>query len=305
MKNGGAHLSKQSDDMWLIIGKNGQLGHCLSDLLCSKSVEHLSLSRSDLDITNAKDVENVLSQIRPSIVVNTAAFTAVDNAEDCEETAYLVNAVGPENIARACSMISARFIHISTDYVFRGDSTTPYEIDSPRKPLNVYGQTKLAGENAVSAYSDGKFSILRTAWLYSEYGKNFAKTMAQRAVNSEPSIVVSDQFGQPTSAHDLSSLIFELGQLTSMPQIVHGTNSGIASWYEFAVEIYHLLGADTSLVTETSSRNFVSRAKRPAFTALNNNDFSGSPLHALREWKTSLQYNMSKIVSEIQTVGNL
>ena len=274
--------------MWLIVGGGGQLGHCMATFLETQSIDFVCVDRASLDVSNANKVSSFIQEIQPSVVLNAAAWTAVDDAEDHESDAAAVNALGPENLAQASISVQARLIHISTDYVFNGSSKEPYRIGSPTQPLNAYGRTKLAGENAVLEIGKGSFPVIRTAWLYSEFGKNFAKTMAARALRGDSTNVVSDQFGQPTSAHDLAAFIYKIAQLKITPSILHGTNSGQASWYEFAEEIFSLIGADPSLLTPVGSFAFPAKAKRPSYSVLDHSDLSHRGIHPIQDWKLGL-----------------
>jgi dTDP-4-dehydrorhamnose reductase len=281
--------------MWLIVGANGQLGRCLCDSLLSEGIEFIATSRQDLDITDLKQVNKYLETHKFSTIVNCAAWTAVDDAEDHIPEALRVNYEGPKNLATAAVKTRSRLIHISTDYVFSGDATEPYEIDTPTNPLNAYGQTKQEGDSAVFTIGNGGFPIVRTAWLYSRSGNNFAKTMSKRAIQGLPVRVVDDQLGQPTSAIDLSRLIIEAAIIPKPPSIIHGTNSGEATWYEFAQEIYSLLDASTELVTPVSSSEFPTRASRPKYSVLGHKAFTQNGLKEMQDWKLALKDEIEEI----------
>jgi dTDP-4-dehydrorhamnose reductase len=197
-------------------------------------------------------------------------------------------------------MVGARLVHISTDYVFDGQANMPYTVTSPTEPMNAYGRTKLAGENAIREFQDGNSCIVRTAWLYSEHGKNFAKTMTIRALRGEEVRVVGDQFGQPTSAHDVAQLILDISLLKEMPLIVHGTNAGQATWFQFAQEIYSQLCADPGLVSPVDTSAFPTVAKRPTYSVLDHADFVSRSLKPLQNWKDGLTDSIERIRSEIQ-----
>ena len=286
--------------MWLIVGGGGQLGHCMASFLKKKTIDFVALDRTSLDISNAANVSDLIQDLQPSIVLNAAAWTAVDDAEDHEFDAFAVNALGAENLARASITVQARLIHISTDYVFSGLSKEPYRVKSLTQPSNAYGRTKLAGENAVFEIGKGSFPIIRTAWLYSEYGKNFAKTICGRALHADPVRVVNDQIGQPTSAHDLAAFIYQIAQLKIAPSILHGTNSGQASWYEFAREIYSLLGVDTSLVEPVGSSAFPTKAKRPWYSVLDHADLIDIGIHPMQDWRLGLVDVLQGIKASIE-----
>ena len=291
--------------MWLVAGASGQLGRCMTELLEGKSTSYVAMGHHQLDITDAVAVEKVFEDLKPTFVLNAAAWTAVDDAEEHEADALRVNAHGPANLALSSSSIGARLIHISTDYVFNGQANTPYTVNSPTEPMNAYGRTKLAGEKVVLESGDRDKCVVRTAWLYSEHGKNFAKTMAVRALRGEPVRVVNDQLGQPTSAHDVAQLIWNISQLEKMPSTAHGTNAGQATWFQFAQEIYTQLGADPALVNPVDTYAFPTVAKRPAYSVLDHADFGSWGLKPLQNWQDGLADSIKRIRSEIQKEASL
>jgi dTDP-4-dehydrorhamnose reductase len=197
-------------------------------------------------------------------------------------------------------MVGARLVHISTDYVFDGQANMPYTVTSRTEPMNAYGRTKLAGENAIREFQNGNSCIVRTAWLYSEHGKNFAKTMTVRALRGEVVGVVDDQFGQPTSAHDVAQLILDISQLKKMPPIAHGTNAGQATWFHFAQEIYSQLGADPALVSPVDTSAFPTVARRPAYSVLDHSDFPAWGMRPMQNWLSGLSESIERIRLAIQ-----
>lgn len=281
--------------MWLIVGANGQLGRCLSNELQKQGEEFLACSHSELDITNAPHVDHFFSNRAITTVVNCAAWTAVDDAEDNEAQALKINCEGPRNLALAAKRSNSRLIQISTDYVFSGDATTPYTVETSTSPLNAYGRTKLQGDEAVLEIGAGTFPVVRTAWLYSRFGKNFAKTMASRALQDLPVRVVNDQFGQPTSAVDLARLIIEVAQHSNPPSIIHGTNSEQGTWFEFAREIYRLLNVNVELVTPVTSSEFPTKARRPSYAVLDHSELIGTDIPEMRPWQEALREEMPHI----------
>lgn len=291
--------------MWLVVGANGQLGRSMTELLESNTTDYVALSRHQLDITDSVAVENVFEELRPTIVLNAAAWTAVDDAEGHEVAALRVNAQGPANLAKSTSMVGAQLVQISTDYVFDGQANVPYTVTSPTEPMNAYGRTKLAGENAIREFQNGNSCIVRTAWLYSEYGKNFAKTMTVKALRGEAVRVVDDQLGQPTSAHDVAQLILDISRLKEMPPIAHGTNSGQATWFQFAQEIYSQLGADPALVSPVDTSAFPTVAKRPAYSVLDHSDFPAWGLQPMQNWQVGLSDSIESIRMAIQKESSL
>lgn len=285
--------------MWLIVGASGQLGSCLQDVLIEKDIDFIAASHSDLDIANQNNVSRFVDKYSLTNIVNCAAWTSVDDAEDNESQALLVNYEGPRNLAYAALNAGARLIHISTDYVFQGDAQSPYKTTTSTSPLNAYGRTKLKGDEAVLQIGSGSFPVIRTAWLYSRYGRNFAKTMATRAIQGLPVRVVNDQQGQPTMAKDLARFITEVASQKDVPPILHGTNSGQATWFEFAKEIYSQLAVDTSLVSPVPSSDFPTKAKRPSFSVLDHSELEGTSLSEMREWREALAEEISEIKNSV------
>lgn len=285
--------------MWLIVGANGQLGRCLQDVLLQQSIDFVAATHQDLDIADAHAVSHFFSSHSFNTIVNCAAWTAVDDAEDHEVEALLINFEGPQNLATSAANTNARLIHISTDYVFSGDGNTPYTTKTHTAPLNAYGRTKLMGDEAVLRIGEGHFPVIRTAWLYSRYGKNFAKTMAARAIQGLPVRVVDDQFGQPTMAGDLARFIVSVTNADTSPPIIHGTNSGQATWFNFAQAIYELLGADASLVSPVTSAEFPTKAKRPSYSVLDHTELIGSSINEMREWLPALRDEIPHIMQHV------
>lgn len=285
--------------MWLIVGANGQLGRCLQDVLLQQSIDFVAATHQDLDIADAHAVSHFFTSHSFNTIINCAAWTAVDDAEDHEVEALRINFEGPKNLATSAANTNARLIHISTDYVFSGDGNTPYTTKTPTVPLNAYGRTKLMGDEAVLRIGKGHFPVIRTAWLYSRYGKNFAKTMAARAIQGLPVRVVDDQIGQPTMAADLARFIVSVTNADTSPPIIHGTNSGQATWFNFAQAIYEILGADASLVSPVTSAEFPTKAKRPSYSVLDHTELIGSSITEMREWLPALRDEIPHIMQHV------
>jgi dTDP-4-dehydrorhamnose reductase len=292
---------------WLVTGANGQLGRALSKVLSERGIEFSALDSKQLDVTSGDEVTRVVNELKPRVIVNAAAWTDVDGAESNPEGAHAVNAEGPLHLASAAKAVGAVFAHVSTDYVFSGVSDRPWSEDDLRAPVSVYGTTKAAGEVALlSEYSEGSY-IFRTAWLYSEWGKNFAKTMVRLALTGDGEVkVVDDQVGQPTSAIDLANQIVE-SVIAKLPfGIYHATNSGQGSWFDFASEIFSLCGDGVSVdrVVRTDSSEYARPAKRPAYSVLGHNAWSavgagGVLVGPMRNWKIALSEVMPAILEEI------
>jgi dTDP-4-dehydrorhamnose reductase len=305
MKRGGSHLRTVKLAMnWLITGGSGQLGIAVSKELDLRGLAFTALGSKDLDITESKIVKDSIVQNRPDVIVNCAAWTDVDGAESNEESASAVNGQGPENLAVAAASIGARIIHVSTDYVFSGESQRPFEIDDQIDPQSAYGRTKADGEKKVlTSYPENSF-VVRTAWLYSAKGKNFAKTMTRLALNGDGEVrVVNDQVGQPTSAVDLAQQIVDLGLGIAPAGIYHGTNGGQASWFEFAREIFSLAGADMNRVVPVSSSEYPRPAKRPSYSVLSHEEWSMTSIAPMRDWKIALASVMPEVISIVKAEG--
>lgn len=286
---------------WLIVGGGGQFGCAMQAELANAGVEFVVLSHARLDITNENAVMSVFKEIRPEIVLNAAAWTNVDDAEGAESEARLVNAFGPGVLAKACSINSSKFVHLSTDYVFSGISRRPWSESEVPNPVSAYGRTKAEGELLVqSLYPEGSF-ILRTAWLYSPWGRNFAKIMVQLALEGKDEIeVIDDQVGQPTLALDLAKRIHQMIDTGLAPGIYHGTNSGSTSWFNFAREIFQLAGADPDRVIPVESNRYLRAARRPAYSVLGHDGWSRAGLNPMRDWQEALQDGFPAIISAVR-----
>jgi dTDP-4-dehydrorhamnose reductase len=289
----------KADMKWLILG-GGQLAKSLEADLKMNKANFLSLNHSQLDITNPGDVEKIFLAERPNVVVNTAAWTNVDLAESHEAEAMIVNAIGPEILAGTSAMIGSLFVQISTDYVFSGLAATPWKENAQTAPSSAYGRTKAEGEaRVVRAYPQGSF-IVRTAWLYSHFGKNFVKTMAEIAIRESREVeVVSDQIGQPTSAYDLASQIRLLINADSKSGIYHGTNGGSTSWYELAQLVFDLCGANSERVKPIKTPENANTAVRPAYSVLDNKNWIEEGLLPMRDWRIALENALPLILSEL------
>lgn len=256
----------------LVTGANGQLGHEMQRVAKSSNHNYIFTDVADgyekLDITNLEDIRNMVKKNDVDIIVNCAAYTNVDKAESDYDTANLINNTAAGNLATAMKEVGGTLIHISTDYVFQGDRNTPCQEDWATNPLGVYGKTKLAGEKAIEATGCNHI-IIRTAWLYSQWGKNFVKTMQSLTASHDTLKVVFDQVGTPTFAGDLADVIGHIinsGQ-TDKTGIYHFSNEGVCSWYDFAKLICKLSG-NTCDITPCYSEEFPSPVKRPHFSVL-------------------------------------
>ncbi|WP_125106906.1 MULTISPECIES: dTDP-4-dehydrorhamnose reductase [Gulosibacter] len=270
---------------YLITGAAGMLGQDLQRALAGREVT--ALTRQDLDVTDADAVRSAVAG--HDVVINAAAYTAVDNAETDEDAAYAINATAVEHLAKAAAETGAKLVHYSTDYVFQGNAQAPYAENEQRDPLNAYGRTKAAGEElALAAHPEGTF-IVRTAWLYGAGGPNFAKTMVKLAENNPEITVVNDQLGQPTYTRDLAEQTVKLLDAQAPAGIYHGTNSGETTWFGFAREIFHLAGHDSERVKPTDSAAFVLPAARPAYSVLGHDAWRAAGIEPMRNWRDALE----------------
>lgn len=269
----------------LITGSNGMLGHDLIEVLKDNHELILTTSKT-LDITDKNRVIEFISENKPDIVINSAAYTNVDGCEENQETAYAVNGDGVGNLALACKEIDCPLVHISTDYVFNGENTMPWVEDDEIGPISVYGKSKLKGEEAILEILD-KFFIIRTAWLYGMNGGNFPKTMLELAKNHLEITVVYDEVGTPTYTPDLAKAISQLIE-TDYYGIYHITNSGSCSWCEFARYIFEIAGKDVKVIPVTASE-FARPAPRPHYSVLENKKWIENGFKPLRSYKDAIK----------------
>ena len=273
---------------WLVTGAGGMLGADLIAALASRGEPATGMDRASLDVTDASAVTDAIARCRPDVVVNCAAWTAVDDAEASEEQALAVNAGGAANLAAASAGVGARLVQISTDYVFPGDADRPYAEDSVPAPGTAYGRTKLAGEQAVLSRLPGSGYVVRTAWLYGAHGPSFVRTMIQLADQRPTVDVVDDQHGQPTWTVDVVRQIIALAHSAAAPGIYHATSSGQTTWFGLAREIFGLLGADPSRVRPIPGSALPRPAPRPAYSVLGHDAWAEASIAPIGEWRTAL-----------------
>ena len=273
---------------WLVTGAGGMLGADMVAVLTSRGEPVTGMNRAGLDVTDAAAVTDAIARCRPDVVVNCAAWTAVDDAEASEEQALAVNAGGAANLAAACAGLGARLVQISTDYVFAGDAGRPYAENDVPAPRTAYGRTKLAGERAVLDRLPESGFVVRTAWLYGAHGASFVRTMI-KLEDTRPTIdVVDDQHGQPTWTVDVARQIVALVHSTAAPGIYHATSGGQTTWFGLAREIFALLGADPARVRPIPSSALSRPAPRPAYSVLGHSAWAGSRVPPIGEWRTAL-----------------
>lgn len=289
----------------LVTGANGQLGRCLADIMKGVDAEFFFLDKTQMDLSSPDDVRSQLDKFKPDFVVNAAAYTAVDKAESEPELAQLINATSPEVMALWCNTNNAGFIHVSTDYVFDGSGSEPYTENDAVNPTSVYGRTKLAGEVAILKVNPAAI-IIRTAWVFSEYGHNFVKTMLRLGAQKDELKVVADQIGCPTYAGDLAlaikKLVFKVQNLSSYGGIYHFCGDKALTWCDFAKQIF-ITAKTKSVLTKDivvlpiSTSEYPTPAKRPAYSVLNNQKIA---LHfgiAPSDWSLALE-RVTKLLSE-------
>jgi dTDP-4-dehydrorhamnose reductase len=266
----------------VVTGGNGQLGHHLTG-----APGVVSLTRAELDITDTDQVRAVLAEHQPDVVINAAAYTAVDAAEEDEETAARVNETGPRLLAETLARQGGRLVHVSTDYVFDGTATVPYEPDDAVAPRTAYGRTKLAGERAARQAHD-RVVVVRTAWVYGGPSPNFVDTMRRLERERDTVNVVADQTGSPTWANDLANALLELAAAPVDSGVYHYVNSGTASWYDLARETFRLVGADPERVRPVTTAEFPRPAPRPPWSVLSTQAWQSAGLTAPRPWQAAL-----------------
>ena len=272
----------------LVTGGNGQLAQSLKDVVNHQDELDVDFQDlPDLDITNKQQLESYFSNNELDYCINCAAYTAVDLAEEQSDLAYAVNAEGPKYLAEVCQKHQVTLIHISTDFVFDGQKLIPYlETDAPN-PLSVYGASKLQGERSIQETTEAYF-IVRTSWLYSEYGNNFIKTMLRLSETRDEISVVSDQIGSPTYAGDLAEVLIKIVLSSSISYgIYHYSNGGIVSWYDFASEIFKQFGKKIE-VKPIKTKDYPTAAKRPKYSVLDTTKIKNNFDCTIKDWQGSL-----------------
>ncbi len=270
----------------LVTGAKGQLGTDLMNELAKRGIEGIGVDVEEMDITDRDACMRVISEVKADAVIHCAAYTAVDAAEDHVDLCRRINGEGTRNVALACRKTGAKLMYISTDYVFDGTGTRPWEPDDERHPLNVYGQTKYEGELAVEELTE-KFFIVRIAWVFGVAGKNFIKTMLRLGEERGAVSVVDDQVGSPTYTYDLARLLVDMIQ-TDRYGRYHATNEGLCSWYEFAKEIFRQAGMDQVQVTPVTSDQFPAKATRPSNSRMSKEKLQENGFTPLPTWQDAL-----------------
>jgi dTDP-4-dehydrorhamnose reductase len=279
----------------VVTGANGQVGQSiklLSDLY--PDVKFSFLTRDDLSISDREALNSFFQNQKPTVLINCAAYTAVDKAETEQELALSVNATAVETLAGICKEFNTKFVHISTDYVFDGNASIPYKESDPTNPINYYGFTKLQGENLAIA-ANPETIILRTSWVYAPHGKNFVKTMLKLMQDRTELNVVGDQFGSPTYAPDLAEALLKIALSDHIiPGVYHFSNDGIISWFDFATAIAEISHSSCKVNAITTAQ-YPTPAKRPSYSGLNKSKILSNYSIKLKPWRDSLQDCIQKL----------
>jgi dTDP-4-dehydrorhamnose reductase len=272
----------------IVFGASGQLGQCFKEIAVKEGISSIYFpTESEANILDTDALKKVFETYKPSYSINCAAYTAVDKAEDEQEIAFKVNKTGVENLSKLCAEYNSTLIHVSTDFVFKGDQSTPRSEDSIAEPLNVYGKSKLEGEQVVEALLK-KYFIVRTGWLYSEYGNNFVKTMLKLGAERDELKVIADQAGTPTYAIDLASCIMHIIKSKSQAYgIYHYSNEGIASWYDFAKAIFEISNSQVKILP-VKTAEYVTKATRPAYSVMDKSKIKKTFNMEIPYWRDSL-----------------
>ncbi len=286
---------------WVVVGGNGQLGKSLRDALSFFQKSYTILSHNEVDITSQQEVQNLFERFRPDVVVNAAAWTNVDSAQFHSAKVFEVNSFGPKNLALEATRHGTTLVQISTDYVFSGNRQRPWGLSDPPSPVSVYGKSKYLGEKNVLEFCNSRHYVVRTAWLYSEYGSNFVKSILRRYRQDLGQFpVVIDQIGQPTSALDLANQLILLVDSALPSGIFHGTNSGATSRYEFAIKILDMLDLDQTRVYPVYNSESDIPNLRPNYSVLSHDMWGDSGLSPMRHWVGALESSLPSINSAIR-----
>lgn len=276
----------------LVTGAKGQLGQDVLRLLEEQTWEVFGFGREELNIKDEKQVSEKVLSIQPDIIIHTAAYTQVDQAESDEEAAFKVNAEGTKYLAQAAEAVGAKFCYVSTDYVFDGTKNEPYKADDQTNPQTVYGKSKLVGEQYTQEYCSKNY-IVRTSWVFGLYGNNFVKTMLRLVEEKKELGIVHDQVGSPTYTTDLARFIINLVQ-TDKYGIYHGSNSGVCSWYEFAKEIFEQSNIEI-VVNPLTTEDFPRPAARPKYSVLDKGMIEENGFESFQDWKEALKDFLKKL----------
>ena len=282
----------------VVFGASGQLGHCLRKVAAEKGISHIYFpSESEANILDTDAINSIFEKYQAVFAINCAAYTAVDKAEDEVELARKINKTGAENLAIACKKYGATLVHISTDFIFKGDIAHPRVEDDPAEPISIYGLTKLEGEQDVTNILD-KYYILRTSWLYSEFGNNFVKTMLKLGAERDLLKIIADQVGSPTYGIDLATCVLDI--ITSGKTaygVYHYSNEGVTSWYDFAMGIFDLSGTEVKVLPIRTSE-YPTKATRPAYSVMDKTKIKHTFGFEIPYWRHSLAICIERLLQE-------
>lgn len=284
----------------LLLGGTGILGSEVRSQLTAKNIKFEAPSSATVDIRDFAQLSEYVQSLEPQWIINCAAWTNVDGAEESFDQAKELNEMAVRNIAEIALANSCNVIHISTDYVFDGLASVAYDENSPVKPVNKYGESKLLGENALLSTLPNNSYVIRTSWLYGINGKNFVKSMAAKALNNETANVVEDQLGSPTSARDLARAILAIIEKAPAPGIYHYSNSGSCNWFELARTIYSKTGADSALVHPIKTESLNLKARRPHYSLLSKEKWRSANLSEIPEWEDALAELLPEILAGLR-----
>ena len=289
------------DHDWCIVGAGGQLGQAIVEELSKRGAYFKALSSAQLDIRDFESVRKQILHLRPKVIVNCAGWTDVPGAEKNEKLATILNAYAVENIAKAGSDVGSIVVQISSDYVFSGDKNQPYVEADPLNPINAYGRSKALGEQLISKLDYSRIYVFRTAWLYSEFGRNFVKMILRKFITQDyPLRVVNDQFGNPTSAAELAFQIVESVSSGIPFGTYHAVNTNCASWYDLSRSSFENLALDTSNLIEIPSSDFESKVKRPINSCLDTSKWLLTQVPVMRDWKIALQDTIENVYQAVE-----
>ncbi len=277
----------------VVTGAQGMLGHDLCAALTLAGTHVVKMDVPEIDISSLSSVLEVLGKVKPKLVINVAALTDVDGCETQEDLAFKVNATGPENLAIAAKRLGSFLVHISTDYVFDGNQTSPYKEDDPPNPLGIYGKSKFEGEVKLKTVLHDDYCIIRTQWLYGANGKNFVDTIIGAGQRNKTLRIVNDQFGSPTYTVDLSAAIIKLCEIKATG-VFHVTNYGYTTWSDFALKILRLKGLDDVKIEDINTRDLGRPAPRPLYSVLDTSKFEGLTGIKLRPWEDALEEYLTR-----------
>lgn len=276
----------------LVTGGNGQLAHDVKLNLSKRNIEFKSIDFEDADITNKDQITKVIRDYNPDAIIHCAAYTAVDKAEDEKEKVHAINVLGTEYIAQAAKEIDAKVVYLSTDYIFDGEGTEPFEVNDPAKPISWYGITKYEGEQKIKEILD-KYFIVRISWVFGVHGHNFVKTMLKLGTSRDELNVVSDQIGSPTYTGDVAPLLVDMIE-TDKYGVYHATNEGLCSWADFTEEIFRLANIDCK-VNAIKTADYPTKAVRPLNSRMSKQSLTDAGFGTPRNWKLALEDMISQL----------